>query len=52
MQRLVKLDAPGVLHYVMDLGIERRKIFFELYKKTIYKNALAYLDEGEDIENG
>jgi hypothetical protein len=26
MPRLARLDAPGVLHHVMGLGIERRKI--------------------------
>jgi len=27
MPRLARLDAPGVLHHVMDRGIERRNIF-------------------------
>jgi hypothetical protein len=27
MPRLARLDAPGVLHYVVGRGIERRKIF-------------------------
>ena len=27
MPRLARLDAPGILHHVMDRGIEREKIF-------------------------
>jgi hypothetical protein len=27
MPRLVRLDAPGVLHHIIIRGIERRKIF-------------------------
>jgi len=43
MPRLARLDAPGVLHHVMDRGIERRKIFLNKKDQKDFIDRLAEL---------
>ena len=43
MPRLARLDAPGVLHHVMDRGIERKEIFFNDLDRNDFIYRLAEL---------
>ncbi len=45
MPRLARLDAPGVLHYVIGRGIERRKIFLKRFDRNDFIARLAQLAE-------
>ncbi len=38
-----RLDAPGVLHHVMDRGIERRKIFLSDTDRNDFIDRLSAL---------
>jgi len=41
--KLDRLDAPGVLHHVIDRGIERRKIFLKRFDRNNFIARLAQL---------
>jgi putative transposase len=43
MPRQARLDAPGVLHYLMIRGIERRKIFLYDRDREDFLDRLATL---------
>jgi REP-associated tyrosine transposase len=43
MPRLARLDAPGVLHYVIIRGMERRKIFWDEKDCEDFVERLGYL---------
>jgi len=43
MLRLARLDAPGVLHHIIILGIERRKIFRNDADKNNFIDRLSNL---------
>ena len=41
MPRLARLDAPGVLHHVMGLGMERKNIFWNDKDRSDFIDRLA-----------
>ena len=45
MPRQARLDAPGVLQYVMARGIERRKIFWDDKDRTSFLERFAVILE-------
>jgi len=45
MPRLARLDAPGVLQYVMGRDIERRKIFINKKDRNDFISRLAELGD-------
>jgi len=45
MLRLARLDAPGVLHYVMGRGIERKKIFLSDMDRNDFIGRLSALGQ-------
>ena len=45
MPRLAILDAPGILHHVMDRGIERKEIFVKDTDRSDFVDRLAAIVE-------
>ena len=43
MQRLARLDAPGVLHHIINRGIERRTIFRDDFDRENFLERLSKL---------
>ena len=43
MPRQARLDAPGVLHHIMIRGIERRKIFLDIWDREDFLDRLSSL---------
>jgi len=43
MPRQARLDAPGVLHHIMIRGIERRKIFLDIWDREDFLDRLSIL---------
>ena len=50
MRRLARLDARGVLHYVMGRGIERKKIFINKKDRNDFISRLAELAKGNAMD--
>ena len=46
MPRQSRLDSPGVLHHVMIIGIEKRKIFRADFDRKNFTNRLIELIPG------
>ena len=47
MPRLARLDAPGILHHVMDRRIERKEIFYnDTDSNDFIDRRAALLEEG------
>ncbi len=45
LPRLARLDAPGILHHVMDRRIERKEIFYNDTDSNDFIDRLAVLAE-------
>ena len=49
MPRLARLDAPGVLHHVMDRGIDRQDLFLSDEDRNDFITRLATLAPQGDL---